>query len=206
MRREAWRFPPERRAVLQDEERRKSLPPEQILAAAHVRSGETVIDLGAGTGFWTETLAELVGPEGTVFAVDVEPIMLDEVRDLVGRRRLNNVRVVQSRETAVPLAAGIADLAVLGFVLHELSEPVVFLDEVVRLLRPDGRVLVVDWQQRPTEHGPPLEYRISQQEAVALLGAAGLSVDEIDTPNEDVYVLLAREFRTGDPEIMVPTV
>jgi ubiquinone/menaquinone biosynthesis C-methylase UbiE len=192
--------------MLKDEDRRQQMPPEPILALAQVQPGETAVDLGAGTGYWTEPLAKLVGPQGRVFAVDVEPVMLEELRGLVRERGLSNVEVVQSEETAVPLEAGIADLVLLGFVLHEPADPLAFLQEVVRLLEPDGRVLVLDWQDRPTEHGPPLEQRISQEEARALLGAAGLSVDDLPSPGEDFYLLLAREFRQGDPEMVAPTV
>jgi ubiquinone/menaquinone biosynthesis C-methylase UbiE len=205
MGRQGWRFPPERRHLLKDEERRQWLPAERILATAHVQPGETVVDLGAGTGYWIEALAKIVGSQGKVFAVDVEPIMLDELRALVQDRQLSNVQVVESTETSVPLESGIADLVVLVFVLHEPADPEAFLEEVVRLLKPSGRVLTIDWEERPTEHGPPLEVRISREEAHALLGAAGLSADEIESPSEDFYVLLAQEFRPGNPEMTAPS-
>lgn len=206
MEREGHRFPPEHRHVLREAERRDRLTPEPILAAAGVRAGETVVDLGAGTGFWTELLATLVGDQGTVYAVDVEPVMLADLRDLVQQRGLSNVRVVQSTEMAVPLGDGIADLVLLALVLHEPPDPVEFLREVVRLLKPNGRVLVVDWQKWPTEQGPPVEHRLSEEEAQALLGAAGLAPQRIDVASPDIYVLLAPEFHTGDIELNAPTV
>ena len=206
MQREGWRFPPERRHVLKDEDRRRRLQPERILDEADVQPGETMVDVGAGPGFWTELLAKRVGPNGHVFAVDVEPVMLDELRTLVRERGLSNVDVVQSEETSIPLEEGIADLVLLVFVLHEPPDPMPFLAEIIRLLKPDGRVLVVDWQDWPTEQGPPLEVRISQEEARALLGAAGLSAEAMTSPTRDAYVLLAREFRAGELEITEPTV
>jgi ubiquinone/menaquinone biosynthesis C-methylase UbiE len=206
MQREGWRFPPERRHVLKDEDRRRRLQPERILDEADVQPGETVVDVGAGPGFWTELLAKRVGPHGHVFAVDVEPVMLDELRTLVRERGLSNVDVAQSEETSIPLEEGIADLVLLVFVLHEPPDPMAFLAEIIRLLKPSGRVLVVDWQDWPTEQGPPLEVRISQEEAKALLGAAGLSAEVMTSPTRDAYVLLAREFRAGELEITEPTV
>lgn len=206
MQREGWRFPPERREVLNDPERRNSLPPEPLLAAAELRKGDSVVDLGAGTGFWTEILSPAVGNEGKVYAVDVEPVMLEDLREKVRRQGLTNVEVVQSDELAVPLPDGIADLVLMGFVLHEPSDPLALLSEIVRLLKPGGRVLVLDWQKWPTEQGPPVEHRISQEEAEALLGAAGLTPQRLESSNPDVYSVLASEFRAGDPEMTVPTV
>jgi ubiquinone/menaquinone biosynthesis C-methylase UbiE len=164
-----------------------------------------VLDVGAGTGYWTEPLARLVGPNGKVFAVDVEPVMLDEIRTLAAQRHLTNVNVVQSGDTSIPLDDGIADLVVLGFVLHEPNDLDGFLAEIVRLLKPAGRVLVIEWQDHPTEAGPPLEYRVSAEEARALLGAAGLSVEWIESPTDDVYILLGTEFHPGDPQMTMPT-
>jgi ubiquinone/menaquinone biosynthesis C-methylase UbiE len=199
------RFSPECLHLLKDPQRREWLPPQPILETGHIRPGEIVVDLGAGTGFWTESLSALVGEHGRVYAVDVEPVMLDELRTLVRERNLHNVEVVASEEYATPLEDGIADLVVIALVLHEPDDPMAFLREVVRLLKPDGRVLVIDWQDQPTEHGPPVEIRISAEEARALLGDAGLSVEEAESPTHEVYVLLAREFHPGDPEATYPT-
>ena len=205
MRHSGWRFPPERRDVLKAEDRSEWIPPVPLLQAAGVRAGETAIDVGAGTGFWTAPLARLVGPTGTVFAVDVEPLMLEEIRAMVAEHGLTNVEIVHSGEASIPLNDGLADLVLLGFVLHEPPDVEAFLAEIVRLLKPDGRVLVIEWQDHPTEAGPPLEYRVSAEEARALLGAAGLTVERLVSPTDDVYVLLATEFHPGDPQMTVPT-
>jgi ubiquinone/menaquinone biosynthesis C-methylase UbiE len=96
------RFPPERRNVLKDEERLRTLPPKPLLEAAGFTAGDSVLDIGAGTGFWTAPLGEIVGPEGRVIALDVEPIMLDELRDLVSTRGLVNIETVQSEDMSIP--------------------------------------------------------------------------------------------------------
>lgn len=205
MRQSGWRFPPERRHVLKAEDRNEWLPPTLVLQAVGLETGQVVVDVGAGTGFWTVPLAQLVGPSGAVFAVDVEPLMLDEIRELALEHDLANVKIVQSEETSIPLDDGVADLAVLGFVLHEPPDVERFLAEIVRVLKPDGRVLVIEWQDHPTESGPPLEYRISAEEARALLGAVGLVVERLESPTDDVYILLASEFHPGDPQMIMPT-
>ena len=192
--------------MLKDEQRREWLKPEKVLAEAGIRSGQTVVDVGAGTGFWTEALSALVGPAGHVYSVDIEPVMLEELRTMVREIGLKNVEVIQSQETSIPLPSSTADSAVLALVLHHPAEPLELLREIIRLLKPDGRLLVVDWEDRPTEHGPPLEHRISREEAHALLGAAGLTVKNLASPSEDVYALLAWEFDSGHLEVTGPTV
>ncbi len=176
--------------MLWDEEREKRLPPELVLQAAGTEPGATVLDVGAGTGYWTLPLSKLVGPEGRVMAVDVEPLMVDDLRRLVQERGLTNVEVVQSDELHIPLEDGIADVALLGFVLHEPPDPVAFLQEVARLLKPGGRVAILEWQKWETEVGPPIEHRISTDEARDLLEAAGYRAEPISSPHEDVHAWL----------------
>lgn len=185
-----FRFSPDRRDVLKAEERRQWLPPEPILEAVGVQAGERVLDVGAGTGFWTGPLSRMVGPEGRIVAVDVEPIMLDEIRSLVAAEHLDNVETVLSQELQIPVPDGSATFAVLGFVLHEPDEPPALLAEVRRILQPDGRMLVIDWQKKPTEQGPPLGARIARDDARAMIEAAGFRAREIDAPTDEVYILL----------------
>jgi len=83
-------------------------------------------------------------------------------------------------------------VAIAGFVVHEPADHAAFVREIVRLLRPGGRFLVVDWHKKPTEKGPPLEHRLAQQEVETVLSDAGLTVERLDAPNTEVYVLLGR--------------
>lgn len=184
------RFPAERRHVLNDAERKRRLPPEAVLGQLGVTSGAMVADIGAGTGFWTRPLSQLVGPTGRVYAVDVEPVMLDDLRALIQSEGLDNVEVVASQETAIPLPDAVADLAVLGFVFHEPADHAAFAREVTRLLRSGGRALVIDWEKRATEKGPPVEHRLARGEARTYLEAAGLRVRHVDFPADEVYILL----------------
>ncbi|MGH2447273.1 MAG: class I SAM-dependent methyltransferase [Chloroflexota bacterium] len=184
--RRGWRFPPERREVLSNPER---LRPDKPLRAIHPTAGETALDVGAGTGFWTVPLAELVGPTGRVIAADIEPVMLADLRELIAARNLSNVEVLQTGEADLPLPDGVVDLAVMGYVLHEPPDASAFLHEVARVLRPRGRVLVIEWHKKDTEEGPPVEHRIAEQDAVKLLEAAGFDVHPVAAASSDVYVL-----------------
>lgn len=184
-----WRFPPERRHALWDEDRQKRLPPEPVLAAA-IEPGMTVVDVGAGTGYWVPPLSAAVGSAGRVIAADVEPLMVADLRTLVRERGLSNVEAVQSDEYHVPIADGTADAALLAFVLHEPPDPAALVREISRLLKPVGRVLVLEWQKRETEIGPPVEHRLSSEDTRSLLAAERYRVEPIASPHDDLYVLL----------------
>lgn len=190
--RTGWIFPPERRHLLKEEERRRQVPPEPLLEAAGISPGETVLDVGAGTGFWTLPLARMVGPSGRVIAADIEPLMVEEIRELVQRESLTNVDIARSEELDIPIPDGSADAAVGGFVLHEPADTAAFVREIRRVLQPAGRFLVVEWEKRETERGPPVEHRLSPAEATALLTDAGFTVEALPSPHPDAYALLAR--------------
>jgi ubiquinone/menaquinone biosynthesis C-methylase UbiE len=176
--------------MLWDEDRQRRMPPGPVLESAGIAPGMTVLDVGAGTGYWTLPLSELVGPEGRVIAVDVEPLMVEDLWALVREHDLGNVDVVLSDELHIPLEDDVADAALLAFVLHEPPDPVAFLHEIARLLVPGGRVLILEWQKRETEFGPPVEHRVSEDEARHLLETAGYSALPMPSPHEDLYVIL----------------
>jgi ubiquinone/menaquinone biosynthesis C-methylase UbiE len=176
--------------MLWDEDRQKRMPPGPVLETAGVAPGMTVLDVGAGTGYWTLPLSEMVGSKGRVIAVDVEPVMIEDLCTLARERGLDNVEVVQSEELHIPLQDEVAEVALLAFVLHEPPDPLAFLHEIARLLVPGGRVLILEWQKRETEFGPPVEHRLSEDESRHLLEKAGFSALPVPSPHEDLYVIL----------------
>ena len=174
---------------LVSEERRALLDPEGFLDRLAVRPGDRVADLGAGPGFFTLPLAERVGPAGRVYALDVSAEMLDRLR---ARNPPEQVEIVQSEESRLPLATGAVGLALLAFVLHELHDPPAFLAEVRRILAPGGRLVVLEWTPREEEMGPPLAERLPRGESRRRLEAAGFEIAEEGEPNTSNYFLVAR--------------
>jgi ubiquinone/menaquinone biosynthesis C-methylase UbiE len=186
-------FDPARAERLVSDERRQMLPQEEILAAAGVAAGQTVVDLGAGPGFFTLPAARLVGEKGRVYAADVQPGLLEICRRRATEAGVGGIETVHSEESHVPLGDGVADRVFIAFVLHEADEPVRLLREAARLLRPDGEVAVVDWHKTEGTPGPPLEHRISEDELAATAQEAGLKVRPSDYRSENYYVVrLAR--------------
>ncbi len=168
------KFHVDRRTYLDSEERHSYLDARAILKALRVRKGMRIADVGAGTGFFALPAAELVGPLGHVDAVDLSPEMLDDLQAKLSARRIGNVTAVLSTEDRVPLADTSVDLALLACVLHELDGPGTLL-ECRRILRPAGRLGVVDWKKEDMEYGPPKEHRLDEAEASVVLADAGFA-------------------------------
>jgi SAM-dependent methyltransferase len=163
-------------ALLESPQRRRSEDPAALWRHARLRAGETVVDVGAGTGYYAVPAARLVGPTGRVYALDLS-------RDLVGlmreRREREGLRQLLPRRSAIdriPLPSGSADVVLLANVLHDI--PSTTLAEAVRLLKPGGRFLNMDWIKGRTPGGPPLAIRLAPSEAERLLAGHGLRAVE----------------------------
>ncbi len=183
------KFDPSKAALLDEEERRRVLPPEGILRRIGLRRGAAFADVGCGTGYFTLPAAELVGESGVVYAIDVQEEMLKLLAGRMGERA--NIRPVKSQENSIPLPGGCVDVALLGLVLHELEGDGT-LREVGRILRRGGTLGVVDWKKESGDKGPPVEERISREEAAEMLKKAGFAVVEtFELPLH--YLLVARK-------------
>jgi len=143
---------------LDDESRLVDLDPGVMWEALGRPAPAVIVDLGAGTGLFARRLA-LLAPEATVYAVDTQPAMLRWIADHADPASAGRIVPTLAQETRVPLDDGVADLAVMINLHHELARPLASYAEVFRLLRPGGRLLVVDWAPTAEGGGPPREIR-----------------------------------------------
>lgn len=171
------KFDPAHMERLEGADREAFLPTRAIVEALGVRPGDTVVDLGCGPGHFALAIARAVGHAGKVYGCDIQPAMLERLRQRAEQEHLSNVEAVLSAESSVPLPSAIAAAVLLANVLHEVEDPQAFLGEVQRLLRPEGSVLVVEWQPKPTPFGPPLEDRWAPARVDAQLQQAGFEPD-----------------------------
>lgn len=186
------RFDPVNAPHLDSEERRQRLKPDFLLDQADVEAGWVCVDLGCGVGVFSIPLAQRVGEKGLVYAVDVSEEMLDILRSKKPPESLRLVRADLEKE-AVPLDKGIADLCLATCILHEVFPPERLLREAYRLLKREGRLLIVEWLPVPSPSGPPLELRRPPEERLALLRLEGYAITaRIDLPPYN-YALLAEK-------------
>jgi ubiquinone/menaquinone biosynthesis C-methylase UbiE len=126
-----------------------------VVAAAGVRPGMSVADIGAGEGYYTVRLSPLVGARGRVLAQDIVPEVRDRLAERVQRDRLDNVTVQLGRPENPKLPAASFDRVFLVHMYHEVTEPYAFLWHLVGGLKPGGEVIVVDADRAIKNHGIP---------------------------------------------------
>jgi ubiquinone/menaquinone biosynthesis C-methylase UbiE len=167
-------FDPAKKSVLNSEARHQTTRPLELLAWAGVRAGQTVLDLGCGTGFFTIPAAQLVGPNGKVLATDIQPEMLAAIKSAVTAQGLTNVEIFPGQEYELSRHCSV-DWALLAFVLHEVSDPARLTALALKMLAPGGRILVIEWPKEEGPKGPPLKVRLSPEEILALAQPLGLA-------------------------------
>jgi ubiquinone/menaquinone biosynthesis C-methylase UbiE len=171
--REPHKFDPKRAEQLDRPERQEFLPNEKVLDLLGLRGDETVVDYGTGSGTLTVPLAARL-PRGVVHAVDESSEMVALLRERLEVANLQNVVPHEIRNNKVPLEEGAADRILAVNLLHEVIGETA-LDEMRRMLAPDGLLLVVDWRgDIERESGPPKDVTFSPEAGREMIEAAGL--------------------------------
>src|ERR671936_105742 len=194
------KFPPELTDMLLSEERRAHIDPARALGEFGVHQTATLADLGCGPGFFTIPAAKIVGPRGHVHAADVQTEMLERVREAAAANRLSNIETHLVREEprgerwsydfGVPAAS--CDLALVAFVLHEAEDPASFLRAATALLKPSGRIAVLQWEKRDTYAGPAVQVRMTPDDTLEAAREAGLDARLAPSLDPDHYAFFLR--------------
>jgi len=161
---------------LEDPARARWQRPARLVRALALRSGQTVAEIGAGSGYLVRRLARAVRPRGRVYAVDAEPRMLPILVDRLRRARITNVTPVLGRDDDPLLADRSCDLVLVVNTYHHFPGGPRYLRRLARLLRAGGRLVNVDFHRRETPVGPPLERRIARETFLRDARRAGLQL------------------------------
>ncbi len=167
-------FPPEDLGMLEGPDRDAWQKPDLIMDALGIGEGSVVADLGAGGGWFTVRLARRVGPNGTVFAQDVQPQMLEAIKRRVGREGLRNVEYVHGSFVDPRLPRGRFDAVLIVDAYHELANPIALLRNVSVSLKSTGRIGIVNFTLEGGGPGPPLNQRKSEESVIKEARQAGL--------------------------------
>jgi ubiquinone/menaquinone biosynthesis C-methylase UbiE len=146
---------------LERSEREMEEAPDTALDALDIRRGSTVADIGAGVGYLTWRLAERVGPQGKVYANDIQAGMLRRLRDNMAARHITNVETVLGADDDPKLPAGKIDLALLVDVYHEFSKPQEMLRGIRQSLTPDGRLVLLEYRKEDPDVPIRPEHKMS---------------------------------------------
>jgi ubiquinone/menaquinone biosynthesis C-methylase UbiE len=128
--------------------------PVKNLKMLHLREAEVVADLGAGTGFYTLAAGEMV-PNGKVYAVEISKDFLEVVKNKVRDAHLKNVHIIWGnieKLRGTQIGDCIVDAVIVSNVLFQIDDKNDFLEEIKRILKPGGRILLIDWLKEKGFH------------------------------------------------------
>lgn len=155
--------------------------PGQIMDALGIAEGSVVADLGAGSGWFTVRLARRVGPNGIVYAQDIQPQMIQAIDRRVKREGLRNVKTILGTKGDQGLPPAAIDAVLIVDVIHEVEDRVSLLRQVARAVKPNGRVGIVDFKKDGGGPGPPLDQRVEPDMLVREAQSAGLRLYKSET-------------------------
>src|SRR6202022_4721719 len=138
-----------------EKERDDADEPGQLVRLLGIKSGMTVADIGAGSGYYVARLSPIVGSKGRIIAEDVVPEYLRSLRNRVRDLGLQNVAISLGEPHDPRLPAGSVDIAILVHMYHEIAQPYALLYNLVPALKPDARVGIVDAFGPTSKHGTP---------------------------------------------------
>lgn len=168
-------FPPEKLGELEGPDRDEWQQPEQIMDRLLIADGSRVGDIGAGGGWFTVRLARRVGPNGRVFAEDIQRQMIESMQRRVAREGLNNVETIQGSASDPRLPSGL-DAVLIVDTYPQLDDPIGLLTHVRRSLAPGGRLGIVEFKTDVLGPGPDLEERLDPSVIIRDAERAGLKL------------------------------
>ena len=169
----------------------KELRPYQLLKnVAEVTKDMICIDFGSGTGTFALPMADLVGDKGKVYAVDNSTEMLENIRT---KNPPPNLILLQRDVERTALYDQIADLCFLALILHEVKQPENLIAEAFRLLKSEGRLVILEWKADLDSPGPPRKKRISREQIEQLFRQVGLNLVGYMDWSKNHYVAIGKK-------------
>ena len=173
-------------------ERRQWQDPEAVMAAIGLKPVLTFMDIGCGEGFFTIPAARIVGSGGKVYGVDIEGEAIDHLQKKAAAEGLTNLELITGKAEELILCHSCADIVFFGNVLHDFQDPAEVVRKARDMLKPDGRLVNLDWKKVDMSFGPPKSRRFDEAAAIRLIEPAGFKVEYVKNSGQYHYLILAR--------------
>lgn len=172
--------------------RKKMLPPEEILNLLPMQKKSCVLDAGAGSGYLTIPAAKRT--DGTVFALDMDPRMLNVIRSKAISENITNIQLIQGGIAPIPMADNSVDVVLASLILHEVGPLSPVLGQMHRVLKVGGYFLCIEYEKdESVVEGPPMHIRIPSAEMEKELISAGFIIEQKRFIKETIYIITARK-------------
>ena len=164
---------------LERAEREKEEAPTKAIDMLDLKPGMVVADVGAGVGYYATRMAKKVGPTGKIYANDIQSEMLSLLRKRLADEKFTNVELVLGTETDPKLPKGALDLMIMVDVYHEFAQPQRMLRKLKECLKPDGRLVLLEFRKEDPYVPIRAEHKMSITEAKLELEAEGFVLDKV---------------------------
>ncbi|HYQ84941.1 MAG TPA: class I SAM-dependent methyltransferase, partial [Rubrobacter sp.] len=169
--------------------------PEVVIQAMNLKEGDVVAEIGTGSGFFARRLARAVGPTGRVYGNDIQPEMLEKLKELAAQEGIANIVPVLGTETDPNLPKGEIDWIIMVDVYHEFQQPEPMLAKIREALKPNGRVALIEYRaegESASHISPP--HRMSVEQVLAEWEPAGFTLMEtVETlPSQHLFLFTTR--------------
>jgi len=156
--------------------RRIALPPQETLIALGLNAEIDFADIGCGIGYFTIPAASIVKPPHVVYALDPSAEMIAEAQKRADEAGISHIKFVLSDPLDFRIPNSSVDFALLANVFHEIPEKELFIRLVKDILRPSGKLALVEWNHQIMDVGPPENHRISEEETDRWMCEGGFEV------------------------------
>lgn len=136
--------------------------PQKVIASLNIKPGEVIADLGSGGGYFTFKLAQAASPTGKVYAVDIDPDMVDLIGKRVKAEGVSNVETVLAKADDPMLPKNGVDLIFTSNTYHHIDNRIAYFSNLRKYLRPAGRVAIIDFDRRAWIEGLLRHYTPSE--------------------------------------------
>jgi len=163
------KFNPQNIHKLDNPERKKILPPEEILLELGLKANDIMIDIGAGIGYFSFPATKIVGNNGLVIAVDTSSEILEELKSRTLNSNIENIDIILSQEYNFMVNEKKGDFVFMAFVLHEIEDKNLFLKNINKIMKPKAKLAIIEWDKKVKDQGPPLDDRIDKGDVIMFL-------------------------------------
>lgn len=168
------------------------ISPEQIIEDLDLKIGDTLADFGCGAGAYVFAASKKVGDKGKVYAIDLDENILDKISREAEKNNIVNIDTILSDiEAKVQIESMSCDYIILSNVLSEVDDLDSVITEVIRILRPDGKILIVDWKRSDNPLSRLRPNILDEEKIVAILAKYNFSIKKHFPAGEYHYAFLA---------------
>jgi ubiquinone/menaquinone biosynthesis C-methylase UbiE len=175
-------------SYLESPERRKEFSPEQLLNVIPLKETDSILDFGAGTGYFSIPAAKRI--MGNVYALDIDATMLEIIKEKALKEQLTNIVPVQGSMEALSLPDGTIDMIIASLVLHEIQPLAPLLQQMRNVLKKEGYLICLELEPKGSSEKAP---RITLEGMEREMKEAGFQVTEKFSPAKSLYILVAQK-------------